>query len=82
MNPEMMTEKLQEVLMRALSICRDSRNSELASEHFMTAFLEQEDIVELLNSFHTDVNRLRSITDSCLNRLPSSDSSDNPSLNR
>ena len=82
MNPEMMTEKLQEVLMNALNICKENRNSELSSEHFMEAFLAQEDIVELLNSFHTDVNKLRSITDTYLNKLPSSDSLDNPSLNR
>lgn len=82
MNPEMMTEKLQEVLMNALNICKENRNSELSSEHFMEAFLAQEDIVELLNSFHTDVNKLRSITDAYLNKLPSSDSLDNPSLNR
>ena len=48
MNPEMMTEKLQEVLMNALNICKENRNSELSSEHFMEAFLAQEDIVELI----------------------------------
>ncbi len=82
MNPEMMTEKLQNILMRALSICKDMRNAELSSEHFMEAFLTEEDIVELLNGFHTDVNRLRSVTDSYLQKLPSSDSIENPSVNR
>jgi len=82
MDPEMMTEKLQDILMRALSICKEAGNAELSSEHFMEAFLSENDIVELLNSFHTDVNRLRSITDSYLRKLPSSDSVENPTLNR
>ena len=82
MNPELMTEKLQEILMNALSICKENSNSELSSEHFMEAFLNNEDIVSLLESFHTDVNRLKSITDTYLNKLPSSDSIENPTVNR
>ena len=77
-----MTEKLQEILMNALSICKENSNSELSSEHFMEAFLNNEDIVSLLESFHTDVNRLKSITDTYLNKLPSSDSIENPTVNR
>ncbi|MBR5755592.1 MAG: AAA family ATPase [Erysipelotrichaceae bacterium] len=82
MNPESMTEKLQNVLMKAVSICQENRNAELSSEHLMTAFLQEEDIRELLEGFHTDINRLVNITNAYLGRLPSSDSAVNPAVNR
>ena len=69
MNPELMTEKLQEILMKALTICKENQNPELSSEHMMAAFLNEADIVELLNGFKTDVRKLISINDSYLDRL-------------
>ncbi len=82
MNPELMTEKLQEILMKALTICKENQNPELSSEHMMAAFLNEADIVELLNGFKTDVRKLISINDSYLDRLVRSDSYENPSVNR
>ena len=82
MNPELMTEKLQNVLMKALTICKENNNPELASEHMMAAFLQEEDIKELLASFHTDINRLININDNYLDKLPTSSSLDNPNVNR
>jgi len=82
MNPELMTEKLQEIFMQALNLCKDRSNSELSSEHFFDAFLKNEDIVDLLNNFKVDIKRIRSINDDYLNKLPSSNSLDNPSVNR
>ena len=61
MNPELMTEKLQEILMKALQICTENKNPELTSEHLMAAFLNDSDIADMLNSFHTDINRLIAI---------------------
>ena len=80
MNPELMTEKLQEILMKALQICTENKNPELSSEHMMAAFLNDSDIAEMLNSFHTDVNRLVSINDQYLSKLPVSDSAANPNV--
>ena len=82
MNPELMTEKLQNVLMKALNICKENNNPELASEHMMAAFLQEEDIQELLDSFHTDINRLIKINNDYLDKLPTSTSLDNPNVNR
>ena len=82
MNPELMTEKLQELFIKAVSICKENGNSELASEHMMKAFLQDPDIKELLDSFHTDINRLISVNDNYLSKLPTSDSVENPMLNR
>ena len=82
MNPELMTEKLQEILMKALSICKENANPELSSEHMMAAFLSEPDIIDMLNSFKTDINKLVSIDDQYLSRLPVSDSVENPSIER
>ena len=82
MNPELMTEKLQEILMKALQICKENNNPELSSEHMMAAFLSESDITDLLNSFHTDVNKLISINDQYLSKLPISDNVEQPSVNR
>ena len=49
MNPELMTDKLQEILMKALQICTENKNPELSSEHMMAAFLNDADIMEMLN---------------------------------
>ena len=82
MNPELMTEKLQRVLIDALTMCKEASNPELCSEHMIAAFLKDDDIKDLLNSFHTNVNQLINITDNYLNKLPSSDSNSDPSVNR
>ncbi|MBQ1483436.1 MAG: AAA family ATPase [Erysipelotrichaceae bacterium] len=82
MNPELMTEKLQEVLMKAISICKENSNPELCTEHMMAAFLNETDIIDLLKSFHCDVNRLVSVNDRCLGKLSRSDSAADPTLNR
>ena len=82
MNPELMTEKLQEIFMKAISICKENSNPELSCEHLMAAFLSDQDIQNLLIEFHTDVNRLISINSNYLSKLSSSDSSSEPMLNR
>ena len=82
MNPELMTEKLQEILMKAVSICKENNNSELSSEHLLAAFLQDEDIKSLLNSFHTNVNQLVEINNKYLGKLTSTDSNSDPMLNR
>ncbi len=82
MNPEIMTQKLQEILMKALSICKENNNSELSSEHMMSAFLNNDDIIELLNSFKTDVSKLRNVNETYLNKLVKTDSIENPTVNR
>ena len=82
MNPELMTQKLVEILMNALSICKENSNPELSSEHMLAAFLKDEDIKSILNSFHTNVNQLVSINDNYLSKLSSSDSTSEPMINR
>ncbi|MBQ0035993.1 MAG: AAA family ATPase [Firmicutes bacterium] len=82
MNPEIMTEKLQEIFIKAVSICKQNNNPELCSEHMMAAFLVDRDITDLLGTYHTNVNQLININDSYLNKLSTSNSTSEPSLNR
>ncbi|MBQ6560159.1 MAG: AAA family ATPase [Erysipelotrichaceae bacterium] len=82
MNPELMTEKLQMILMNALSLCKEHGHSELSSEHLLSAFFNEEDITELLGSMHTDVNKLIMVNDTYLNKLPSSNSVSEPTVSR
>ncbi|MBR4421293.1 MAG: AAA family ATPase, partial [Erysipelotrichaceae bacterium] len=82
MNPELMTEKLQEILMKALSLCKEHDHSELSNEHLLSVFLNEEDIVTLLQGLHTDVQKLVRVNDTYLNRLPASSSTSEPLVNR
>ncbi len=82
MNPELMTEKLQMILMNALSLCKEHGHSELSSEHLLSVFFNEEDITELLGSMHTDVNKLIMVNNTHLNRLPSTDSVSEPTVSR
>jgi len=82
MNPELMTQKLQEILMQAISICKQNSNPEFSSEHLMAAFLVDSDIKDILNSYHTDVNKLISVNSNYLSKLSTSDSTSEPSINR
>ena len=82
MNPELMTEKLQQILIEAISICKEYANTELASEHLLKAFFQDDDIKSLLTDFKVDVNTLININDNYLSKLVSSDSTSEPMLNR
>ena len=82
MNPELMTEKLQMIIYNALSLCKESHNPELSSEHVLYYFLNDEDISNLLKSFNTNTNELISITKTFLNKLPVADNISEPSLDR
>ena len=82
MNPELMTEKLQEILIEAISLCKENSNAELTSEHLIKAFLNNEDIRNLLNSFNINVNELIDINNTYLNKLTQTDSNSEPMINR
>ncbi len=82
MNFDGMTEKLQNVVLKAVMLCKDNRNPELASEHLLHAFLEDEDIIALLQSYHADISSMKNSVERFLSRLPQSDSASEPNLNR
>ena len=82
MNFDQMTEKLQNVLLKAVMLAKENNNPELSSEHLMSSFLEDEDIIDLLKSFNTNINELKNITNEYINKLPKTSSNEEPNLNR
>lgn len=82
MNFETMTEKLQNVLIKALTICKDNGNPELCDEHIMKAFLDDNDVVSVLNKLNTQINPLINCTNSYIDKLPSNNSAADPSISR
>ncbi len=82
MNFDTMSEKCQKVLVKALTICKDNKNPELTDEHLMKAFLDDEDIRNILGKLKCDVNNLINYTNNALDKLSSNDSNSDPSISR
>ena len=82
MNPELMTQKLQEILFQAISVCKEYSNAELCIEHLLKVFLQEDDIIDLLNEFNTDINSLIEINNDYLNKLPKTSNNSDPVLNK
>ena len=81
MNFEQMTQKLQQILIRALTICKDLSNPELSSEHLFKAFLEDSDIKQILNKLKADINKLNNILDKALDSLSQTSGQSEPTVN-
>ena len=81
MNIEEMTEKLQEVIMKALMIAKDNKNPELTLQHLLKAFLENDDIENLLDKLKININKLRNICDLYISRLSTLDNTKDPTVN-
>ncbi|MDO4500035.1 MAG: AAA family ATPase [Erysipelotrichaceae bacterium] len=82
MNFETMTEKLQKVLIKALTICKDNGNPELTNEHMIKAFLDDEDVLSILSKLKTDLNPLRNCTNDYIEKLPVNNGNSEPTINR
>ena len=81
MNFEDMTEKLQEIIIKALMIVKDNKNPELNLEHLLKAFLDNDDIVSLLDKLKIDTNRIRIISNTYIFRLSTQNVSKEPTIN-
>ena len=82
MELEKVTEKLQKILIKALNICKDYHNPEISDEHMFKAYFDDDDIRKILNELGCDINKLVSVTNNALDRLPSNNSNSDPSINR
>ena len=69
MNFETMTEKLQKILIKALTVCKDNQNPELSDEHLMKAFLEDDDVCSILTKLNTNINPLINYTNDMIEKL-------------
>ena len=79
MNLETMTNKLEEIFIKAIGMAKEANNPELCSEHLFKAFLDDEDIVAFLEC-EKDLQTLNKLIDDHLSRLPKT-SNDNIVLN-
>ncbi len=82
MNIEKMTERLQTILMNALTLVQESSHSELTNAHIFYAMMNDDGITSLLNQ--CDVNRahMSELIVDTLNRLPKSNSMSQPKISK
>ena len=73
MNIEEMTEKLQQIFMKAIQRMQDLRNPEITTEHLLSACLEDEDILSFLENNQISATRLKEIAEKYLQDLPVND---------
>ena len=64
MNIEKMTDKLSNILMKAIMLAKDNSNPELSSEHIYAVCLKDEDIIEFLSQFNVNAIGRRSMVES------------------
>ena len=82
MNIEKMTDKLSNILMKAIMLAKDNSNPELSSEHIYDVCLKDEDIIEFLSQFNVNVDDLIKINNAYLSKLSKVNSGNDPTLNR
>ncbi len=80
MDFEHLTEKLQNILMKAIMLCKDRHNSELSSAHLFSAFLEDEDIAQFINNVNGDYSSMQHEISNALERLPCSTGNVEPKM--
>ncbi|MBQ1810148.1 MAG: hypothetical protein II016_03355, partial [Erysipelotrichaceae bacterium] len=73
MNIEEMTEKLQQIFMKAIQRMQDLRNPEITTEHLLSACLEDDDLTAFLEDNKISADRLKEIAEEYLNKLPVND---------
>ncbi len=82
MNIEQMTEQLQEILMRAVSMAREKLNSEITAEHILSAMCENDSLDGIWQRLNIDKDDLSALTEDAVNRLPSVSGSSEPTVSR
>lgn len=82
MNIENMTQKLQEIFVRAIELAKDLNNSEVSSEHLYKIFFEDEDFTNLISSLNINVEEVKKLIDLYLEKLVKTSGGLEPMLNR
>ncbi len=82
MDYEHLTEKLQAILLKAITLCKEMNNPELTSAHLFKAFLDDEDILSFIEKAGGQSEKMRTATDDALNRLPLVDNGTEPHLSQ
>ena len=82
MNLDLMTEKLQEIIIKALTLVKDNNNPEFMLEHLLSIFFNDEDIETLLSKLKININSLKNIVNKYLNNLVKVDLKNEPTINK
>lgn len=80
MDLEKMSEKLLQIFLQAITLCKDLKHAEVTSAHILKAFFKDSDMVELVNTDR--VNEIQNLIDKDLNSLSTTDQNGDPSINR
>ena len=70
MNPDIMTELLQQVIQSAVTKAQQNHNASLAPEHILSAMFEDDSLDTLLERLHVDKNQLNQMIDTAMKQLP------------
>jgi ATP-dependent Clp protease ATP-binding subunit ClpB len=70
MNPEIMTELLQQIIANAVTHAQENHHSTLTCEEILQAMLEDDSLDTLLERLHADKNTMKEMVDQAVNRLP------------
>ena len=81
MNFELMTEKLQQIFIKAITLVKDNKNPELTLIHLLKVFFDDEDIESLLNKLKVNINSLKNVVKKSLENLPIIDLKSEPTVN-
>ena len=54
MNPDILTEKLQEILQRAITVAQENHHSEVTSAHIISAMCEDDILDGIFERVHVD----------------------------
>ena len=83
MDFEKMSEKLQEVFIKAITLVKDNSNVELDLCHILISFIQIDDIRDIFESLKIDIHKLSEVLYNYMSKLStSSNAVDNPSINR
>jgi len=82
MNPEMMTEALQQILNAAVTKAQQNHNSEIAPEHILDAIVEDDGVDGIWQRLHVDKQQLTKIVEKAISELASVSGNTEPVLSR
>ena len=82
MDIEKLSEKLQEIISKALMLVKDNKNPELDLVHLLIAYIKDDDIRDLFESLKIDIHKLSTILYANLDRLSKLNEFSEPRINK
>ncbi|MCI6272850.1 MAG: AAA family ATPase [Erysipelotrichaceae bacterium] len=80
MDIEKMTERLSNIIVEALKLCKDLKNSELSTEHIFKAMINDDGLDGLWDRLNVDKYKILDIVNKHINKLTISSGDSNPAL--